>query len=109
MARKRMPGLQKIGNIWHIEKRVNGRRLSETTGTDKLEEAEQYLVRRLETMRQAAVYGIRPKRLFREASMKFLSENQHKRSIKDDAGRLKGLDPIIGDLPLEGIHMGSLQ
>ena len=109
MARKRTPGLQKIGGIWHIDKRVNGHRLCESSGTSNLEEAEKYLARRLETMRQAQVYGVRPKRLFRDAAMKFLLENQHKKSIRSDAGRLKVLDAYIGDLPLEAIHMGTLQ
>jgi hypothetical protein len=36
-------------------------------------------------------------------------ENQHKRSISDDAGRLKLLVDYIGDLPLETIHMGTMQ
>jgi Site-specific recombinase XerD len=52
---------------------------------------------------------VRPKRLFREAATKFLLENQHKRSLKDDVGRLKILDQYIGDLALESVHMGSLQ
>jgi len=60
-------------------------------------------------MRQATVYGIRPKRVFREAATKFLLENQHKRSIKSDAERLNILDSYIGDFALESIHMGSLQ
>lgn len=55
------------------------------------------------------MYGIRPKRIFREAATKFLLENQHKKSIKLDASELKRLDPYIGDLPLESIHMGTLQ
>jgi integrase len=38
-----------------------------------------------------------------------LKENQHKRSIADDAMHLKELDPFIGDLPLRQVHMGSLQ
>lgn len=109
MGRKRMPGLQKIGNIWHIEKRVNGCRISESTGTSKLEEAEKYLIRRLETIRQATVYGVRPKRTFREAAMKFLLENQHKKSISCIAGQFKVLDAFIGDLALESVHMGTLQ
>jgi integrase len=35
-------------------------------------------------------------------------ENQHKRSIDDDAGRLKKLMPWIGHLPLDKLHMGNL-
>lgn len=36
-------------------------------------------------------------------------ENQHKRSIGDDIGRLNGLMPWIADVPLERIHLGVLQ
>lgn len=54
-------------------------------------------------------FRVRPKRIFRDAAIKFLLENQHKRSISSDAGRLKILDPFIGELFLENIHMGTLQ
>jgi len=109
MGRKRTPGLYKRGDAWHIDKKVFGRRLCESTGANELEEAEKYLARRLEEVRQAAVYGVRPKRTFKEAATKFLMENQHKRSIRSDAGRLKVLVEYIGDMSLESIHMGSLQ
>lgn len=109
MGRKRTPGLQKRGSVWCIDKKVFGRRLCESTGTDNLEEAEKYLARRLEEIRLATVYGVRPKRTFKEAATKFLIENQHKRSISDDAGRLREVVKYIGDLPIEAIHIGSLQ
>jgi len=109
MGRKRMPGLYKRGESWHIDKQVFGRRICESTGTNSLEEAEKYLAKRIEDLRQIAIYGIRPKRVFREAATKFLIENRHKRSILNDAGRLKELDKYIGDLCIDGIHMGTLQ
>ncbi len=109
MGQKRMPGLVKRGGIWHINKRVDGQRICESTGSSQLEEAEKYLVRKLEIYRQAKVYGLRPKRSFDEAAARFLNEHQHKRSLSDDAGRLKGLMPHIGNRTLETIHMGSLQ
>ncbi len=104
-----MPGLVKRGNIWHINKKVNGRRISESTGSGSLEEAERYLVHRLEQIRQASVYGVRPKRIFREAATKYLIENKHKSSIKEDARWITFLDPLVGNMLLESIHMGSLQ
>ena len=36
-------------------------------------------------------------------------EHQHKRSLIDDAMHLKQLDPFIGDLPLNQVHIGTLQ
>jgi integrase len=109
MGRKRTPGLYKRNGVWHIDKQVDGRRICESTGAVELEEAERYLARRVESNRQAIVYGVRPRRLFKEAAIKFLNENQHKASIKDDAGRLKFLIPFIGNLPMESIHIGTLQ
>lgn len=109
MGRKRTPGLQKRNEIWVIDKKVFGRRLCESCGTGDLEEAEKYLAKRLEEIRLATIYGVRPKRTFREAATKFLMENQHKRSISDDAHRLRELVKYIGNLALESLHMGSLQ
>jgi integrase len=63
----------------------------------------------MEEIRQARIYGVRPSRTFEQAAAKFVIENQHKRSIDDDASRLKGLMPWIGQLPLDRLHMGSLQ
>lgn len=109
MGRKKMPGLVKRGNIWHINKKVNGRRISESTGSSSLEEAERYLVHRLEQIRQSRVYGIRPKRTFREAATRYLLENQHKASIKEAGYLIQHLDKFIGHLSLESIHKGTLQ
>ena len=76
MGRKISPGLIKRGRIWFIEKRILGHRLRESTGTELLSEAERYLNRRIEEVRGAAIYGIRPKRSFKQAATKFLMENQ---------------------------------
>ncbi|HAU0206830.1 TPA: site-specific integrase, partial [Legionella pneumophila] len=85
MGRKQTTGLFKRGQVWHIEKQVLGHRIRESTGTKSLQEAEQYLARRIEEIRQATIYGVRPKRSFKEAAVRFLNENQHKASIDTDA------------------------
>ena len=69
---KKSPGLQKRGRIWWIDKRIKGfGRLCESCGTDRLAEAEQYLARRQEEIRNALVYGIRPTRTFAQAATKY--------------------------------------
>jgi hypothetical protein len=109
MGRKRTPGLFKRKEIWHIDKQVFGVRLRESTGSSDLAEAERFLARRIEQQRQAIVYGVRPKRLFKQAAYKYLRENQHKSSINDDAGRLKKINQFVSKMPLDSIHMGTLQ
>lgn len=79
-----------------------------STGDGAFAKAQEHLTRKLEEARQAAVFGVRPARTFREAATKYLNENLHKRSVRDDALHLKQLDPYIGALPLESVHMGML-
>jgi integrase len=109
MGRKKTPGLIKRAGFWHIDKRIGGRRVCQSTGTDRLEEAEGFLARLTEETRQAQVYGVRPTRTFEQAAAKFVLENQYKRSISSDIGRLKLLMPWIGDTPLDRLHIGTLQ
>lgn len=99
----------KPGGIWHIEKVVNGRSIHESCGTSDQTEAERYLALRLEELRQARVYGVRPDRIFRIAATKYLTENQHKASIVSDAYMLQSLDPFVGEVPLSKLHDGTLQ
>ena len=106
---KRTNGLILRGGVYHIEKRLNGRRIRESTGTGNRIEAEQYLIRRLEEIRQQSVYGVRPNRIWREAALKYAKDYSHKRSIKRDIQDLKALDPHIGKLPLNQVHAGTLQ
>ncbi|MEW8466946.1 MAG: tyrosine-type recombinase/integrase [Candidatus Thiodiazotropha sp.] len=109
MGRKRTAGLYERNGVWHIDKQIRGIRICESTGERSLAKAEQYLAKKTEEVRQAVVYGVRPKRAFRRAATKYLNENQHKRRIADTALHLKQLDPFIGNLPVESVHMGTLQ
>ncbi len=101
-------GLTKRGGIWHIDKQIRGIRIRESTGTGTSQGAS-ILAKRIEQVREARLYGVRPERTFRVAATKYLEENQHKKSIGDDALHLRLLDPFIGILPLKQVHMGSLQ
>jgi integrase len=109
MGRKRAAGLYERNGVWHIDKQFRGIRICESTGESELAKAEEYLTKKLEEVRQAAVYGVRPGRTFRQAATKYLSEHLHKRSIHDDALHLRQLDRFIGTLSLDSVHMGTLQ
>jgi len=108
MGQKIPPGLIKRGDTWHIQKTICGERVRESTGTSDLKEAERYLAFRMEEIRLAKLYGVRRKRIFREAATKFLNEAT-KKTIVEDARHIRFLDEFIGELPLDAIHMGKLQ
>jgi integrase len=113
MSRRKMPGLYKRvrtdGSFeWKIDKRIpRYGRICESTGTSDYDEAEKYLARKLEEIRAATIYGVRPKRTFREAATKFLNDHTRRRGISRDATALKNLDPYIGDKFIDEIHDGT--
>ena len=110
MGRRRSPGLVKRGGVWHIDKQVKGfGRLCESTATRNLARAEAILAIRIEAIRRAVVFGVRPTRTFREAATRYLNEYQYKRSIGRDAQDLRVLDPFIGHQALNQVHDGTLQ
>ncbi|MEN5107689.1 tyrosine-type recombinase/integrase [Pseudomonas sp. TWI672] len=103
-----MTGLSQRNGIWHIDKRINGERLYESTGVGDRAEAEKYLIHRLEQIRQRKVYGVRQVRTFREAATRYLLEHKDQPSIKLTALCLQQLDPYLGDLPLTHIDDQAL-
>ncbi len=107
MGRKKVAGLINRKGIRHIDKVIRGRRLCESTGESEIERAEEYLARRIEEIRQAEIFGVRPKRTWRQAVIKYLNE-ETKATLREDARHLSLLDPFIGGLALEAVHMGSL-
>ena len=109
MGRKKSPGLNKRGRIWWIDKRIKGYgRVAESCGTTNLAEAEQYLAFRLNEIRNAMVYGIRPTRTFQEAAIKFLEDSQHKKLLERYVYAFDRVMPHIGSLRLDRIHNDTL-
>jgi hypothetical protein len=74
-----------------------------------LEQAKEYLAKRVIELRETRLYGTRELRSFRSAATKYLLDYKHKKRIKDDALQLRQLDTFIGGLELKQVHMGSLQ
>jgi integrase len=109
MGRRKSPGLQKRGRIWWIDKKIKGYgRVAESCGTCDLAEAERYLTHRLEEIRRAIVYGIRPTRTFQQAAIKYLNDYQRKKSLDRDVYAFNRIIPHIGDLTLDRIHNDTL-
>ena len=109
MGRKRTPGLYKRKEVWHIDKQIRGIRITESTGSSDLEEAEKYLSLKVSEIRLGSIYGERPKHTFSEAAVRYLKENMNRKSISKDASIIKQLLPYIGNTALHTIHDGTMQ
>jgi len=106
--KRKPPGLLLRGAVWHIDKVIYGKRICESTGTRDMSEAEALLARRITERRRIHLFGEQRDHTFREAAIKFLAENQHKRSIERDRRALGVLEPFIGSLPLQRVHHDTL-
>jgi integrase len=90
-----------------VSKQHKGQFVFARLGRVTQEEAETWLAKRIEEIRQTRVYGVRPQRTFREASIKYLNEAV-KRTLDCDAYHIGLVDPWVGHLMLHQVHDATL-
>ncbi|WP_213663613.1 tyrosine-type recombinase/integrase [Stutzerimonas stutzeri] len=108
MAKRNITGLYQRNGVWCIDKIYRGQRIRESTGSGDRREAEQYLIHRLEQLRQQHIYGVRRVRTWREAATRYLLEYKDQPSIGLTALYLEQLDPYIGDRPVDHVDDEAL-
>lgn len=108
MAKRNITGLYQRNGVWCIDKIYRGQRIRESTGSGDRKEAEQYLIHRLEQLRQQHIYGVRRVRTWREAATRYLVEYKDQPSIGLTALYLEQLDPYIGDRPVDHVDDEAL-
>jgi hypothetical protein len=101
MARTRTAGIQTDAEGCKVvDKRAFGVRIKRRIGKLDQDQAEAWLAREVEKLRQAKLFGRRSQRTFREAAIRYLEENAELACIDEVAWHLKLLDPYIGKLGL---------
>jgi integrase len=107
MGRK-VPGLYPGSEgTWMVDKWYANTRLFRRGFAD-FEEAEKWLIRRLEQLRAVEVHGKRPERMFSEVAARYLLNYQDKPSIVSETYHLRSVMPTIGHLLISQVHDGSL-
>lgn len=112
MGQRKISGLYLRGGVWFIDKQVQGKRIRESTGSSDFKEAQLIFSKRIEEVRQAKFFGVRPKILFSDAAARYFKEelpSLRPRTQEDYVQRLKPLDQYIGQVPLEEANMGTLE
>lgn len=91
------------GDTWWLDVQINGKRVRESLKTgDKKAAQELHDMRRAELW-QTRMLKVKPKRAFREACIRWLTERAHKRSISDDRDKVAYFMPRLGDTLLSDI------
>ena len=106
MGRRQNGLYQNKQGMWCVDKVYRGTRLRERFQSHQ--EAENWLIRQLEILRQSHLFGVRKKWAFNEAAAKYLLDHQEKVSLKTDIFLLESIMPYIGKLTLDQIHDGTL-
>lgn len=100
--------LREIGGYWNIDIRHNGRRLRRSTGIEtgkvgsKRKAQELHDKIKHDLWRQSNL-GAKPRRTWQQAVIKWIKENEHKKSLQTDKQRLKILDTWLRDKMLQEI------
>ena len=108
MGQVKVSGLFKRGSIWHVDKQINGKRIQCSTGTTELREAQEFLFHLVERERKIRVYGEPELHSFTEAANRY-KEEETKKSLNRDVQDIDCVEPYIGHLNLNQVHMGALQ
>ena len=96
------------GNWWIQFTGPDGERIQRTAGTKNKKEAQE-----LHDQLKAAAWrinklGEKPRRTWQEAVIKWLTENEHKRSIETDKVHLRWLDTQLSNMYLDEISKTTL-
>lgn len=81
----------------------NGKRLRGSTGTEDREESQAYLAKLQHEAYQAGYLGIKPKRSWQEAVVRYLSLKAHLRDVEKQRQLCRKLDAYLGRLRLNDI------
>jgi integrase len=105
MARKSGLHRRRDSRFWWIDVALpNGKRLRGSTGTENREEAEGYLAKLRHEAYQAGYLGIKPKRSWQEAVVRYLSLKAHLRDVEKQRRLCRKLDAYLGRFRLNDIN-----
>ncbi len=82
--------------VWQIDIVHNGKRIRRTTGTTDKTEAQELHDKVKHELWHVEMLDKKPKRIWDEACIRWIKEKSHKKSLKDDKGRIKMLTGLRG-------------
>lgn len=104
MARKTGLHRRRDSRFWWINVALpNGQRLRKSAGTENREEAEAFLAKLKHEAYRSAYLGIKPRRSWQEAVVRYLSVKGHLRDVEKQRRLCRKLDGYLGHLKLNDI------
>ena len=90
---------------WWVKISHSGRTIQRSTGTDDKVKAQEYHDRLKVSLWEEMRLGIKPRRSWKEAVVRWLAETSEKATHQEDVRKLRWLDPFLGHLMLDQITL----
>jgi integrase len=102
-------GIKLRGDVYWLDMQIDGRRIRESLKTgDKKAAQQMHDIRRAELWRER-VLKERPKKTWADAAKRWLTERDHKRSLKDDQDKIRVLEPLLGKKLLADLDRDTIE
>src|SRR4051812_37333345 len=93
---------------WWVKISHGGRTIQRSTGTEDKAKAREYHDKLKASLWEQQRLGIKPRRSWKEAVVRWLAETSEKVTHAEDTRKLRWLDPFLGDLMLDQITLDVL-
>ncbi len=94
---------------WWIKITISGKTIQESTGTADKVAAQEYHDRRKSELWEQGRLGVKARRSWQEAVVRWLTEKSDKATYDRDVSKLKWLDHYMGNLMLDEISLDTIQ
>lgn len=94
---------RKDSPFWWVKLTVGGRRVSQSSGTANKRQAQEFHDKRKAELWEQERLGVKPRRKWEEAVLRYLNEEVNKKSVGDDKLHLRWLHPRLEGMDLAQI------
>ena len=93
---------------WWVKISHSGTTIQRSTGTEDKSQAQEYHDKLKTTLWEQQRLGVKPRRAWKEAVVRWLAETSEKVTHQEDVRKLRWLDPFLGSLMLDEITLDVL-
>ena len=90
---------------WWVKISHGGRTIQRSTGTEDKAQAQEYHDKLKASLWEQQRLGVKPRRAWKEAVVRWLAETSEKVTHPEDRRKLRWLDPFLGSLMLDEVTL----
>ena len=100
---------RKDSTVWWVRFTHKGQRIQQSTGAIDRQKAQEYEAKLVNSLWEQERLGVKPKRQWNDAVVRYVDETQHKASQVSDLYHLRWLDQYLNGIELQAINRDFLE